>query len=176
MGEKSGGIRLTNKTAVALRKSAVRVRRGYIAFGVCATLSLAAAAVWFGAHWLPAVPVFVASAVLLDVALSIRAERVFLEMTAQAVCAEQAIRALRALDQKESIKKRQRRMDCEAGAAMAEEASARLHEREASGSAQAGPAAIAAPGEPSAGQGDEPDRPHRQRRRRTALTIMGKEA
>ena len=176
MGEKSGGIRLTNKTAVALRKSALRVRRAYIAFGVCATLSMAAAAVWFGAHWLPAVPVFVALAVLLDVALSIRAERVFLEMTAQAVCAEQAIRALRAGDREENSRQRQRRMDRETGLAMAMEVSGNLQRKKNPVGAQESPSSENAPEPRSAAQGDEPEKTHRQRRRRTELTIMGKEA
>lgn len=45
---KSGAIRLTNKTAIALRRNAGKVRRAWLAFGAVLTVALAALAVYLG--------------------------------------------------------------------------------------------------------------------------------
>lgn len=48
-----GAIRLTNKTAIALRESARTARRTGVVVGVVLTAGLAAASVWCGMRWLP---------------------------------------------------------------------------------------------------------------------------
>ena len=52
----SKAIRLTNKTAVALRENAKKTRNAYFIVGAVGTLALLGAAVYFGMQWLPAVP------------------------------------------------------------------------------------------------------------------------
>ena len=49
-------IRLTNRTAIALRRSAQRVRAVHIALVVVMTAALAALAVYWGLRWLPLAP------------------------------------------------------------------------------------------------------------------------
>ena len=58
-----GAIRLTNKTAIALRESARTVRRTGVVVGAVLTAGLAAASVWCGMRWLPAVPLLIGAAV-----------------------------------------------------------------------------------------------------------------
>ena len=59
----SKAIRLTNKTAVALRENAKKTRNAYFIVGAAGTLALLGAAVYFGMQWLPAVPLLLAAAV-----------------------------------------------------------------------------------------------------------------
>ena len=61
-----GAIRLTNKTAIALRESARTARRAGVVVGAVLTAAIAAAAVWCGMRWLPAVPLLIGAAVALD--------------------------------------------------------------------------------------------------------------
>ena len=60
----SKAIRLTNKTAVALRENAKKTRNAYFIVGAAGTLALLGAAVYFGMQWLPAVPLLLASVML----------------------------------------------------------------------------------------------------------------
>ena len=62
----SKAIRLTNKTAVALRENAKKTRNAYFIVGAAGTLALLGAAVYFGMQWLPAVPLLLAAAVAMD--------------------------------------------------------------------------------------------------------------
>lgn len=89
-------IRLTNKTAIALRRNAQRVRTAH--YAVIALLSIAAAAlsVWWGLKWLPAVPLTLALAAIADAAILLRSRSVYLQMIGQAICTEAAAREIRA--------------------------------------------------------------------------------
>ena len=112
MSEKKSAapIRLSSRTAVALRKSAGKTRLVCLAFGVVMTAGLFALAVFLGLRWLPAVPIVVAFTAFLDVVLYVHAERVTLSLTSLALSAEQASRALRE-GAKEELRKKTREED-----------------------------------------------------------------
>lgn len=90
----SKAIRLTNKTAVALRENAKKTRNAYFIVGTAGTLALLGAAVYFGMQWLPAVPLLLAAAVAMDALLALGARRAYLQLTA-AICTEAAARQIR---------------------------------------------------------------------------------
>ena len=89
-------IRLTNRTAIALRRSAQRLRAVYLAAAVVLTLALAALAVYWGLCWLPAVPLTLGAAALLDALIMLVSRSVYLTMLSQAICTEAAAREIRA--------------------------------------------------------------------------------
>lgn len=89
-------IRLTNKTAIDLHRSAQRVRRVYFGAGVCFSLLLCAWGVYTGLRWLPAVPISMAAAALLDAALAVLSRSRYLSLQGQAICTEAAAREIRA--------------------------------------------------------------------------------
>lgn len=89
-------IRLTNRTAIALRRSAQRLRAVYLAAAVVLTLALAALAVYWGLRWLPAVPLTLGAAALLDALIMLVSRSVYLTMLSQAICTEAAAREIRA--------------------------------------------------------------------------------
>ena len=93
----SKAIRLTNKTAVALRENAKKTRNAYFIVGAAGTLALLGAAVYFGMQWLPAVA--------LDALLALGARRAYLQLIGQAICTEAAARQIR---EKQSEKERRR--------------------------------------------------------------------
>ena len=88
-------IRLTNKTAIALRKSAQKVRTMHNAAAVLLSVAMAAFAVYFGIKWLPAVPLTVVVCVLLDCAIVTRGRSEYLLLIGQAICTEAAAREIR---------------------------------------------------------------------------------
>ena len=88
-------IRLTNKTAIALRKSAQKVRTAYYAAATLLSVGMAAAAVYFGIKWLPAVPIMVTACVLADCAIVTHARSQYLLLIGQAICTEAAARDIR---------------------------------------------------------------------------------
>ena len=88
-------IRLTNKTAIALRKSAQKVRTMHNAAAVLLSVAMAAAAVYFGIKWLPAVPLMVVLCVLLDCAIVTQGRSQYLLLIGQAICTEAAARDIR---------------------------------------------------------------------------------
>ena len=90
-----GAIRLTNKTAIALRESARTVRRTGVVVGAVLTAGLAAASVWCGMRWLPAVPLLIGAAVAIDALIALHARRTYLLLTGQAICTEAAARGIR---------------------------------------------------------------------------------
>lgn len=94
-GKKGEAIRLTNKTAIALRRSAKREQTASMAAAGILTLALAALAVYLGLTWLWAVPLVVACAVLLDAAILLRAKSRYFMLTGQAICTEAAARGMR---------------------------------------------------------------------------------
>ena len=101
----SKAIRLTNKTAVALRENAKKTRNAYFIVGTAGTLALLGAAVYFGMQWLPAVPLLLAAAVAMDALLALGARRAYLQLIGQAICTEAAARQIR---EKQSEKERRR--------------------------------------------------------------------
>lgn len=90
-----GAIRLTNKTAIALRENARTVRRTGVVVGAVLTAGLAAASVWCGMRWLPAVPLLIGAAVAIDALIALHARRTYLLLTGQAICTEAAARGIR---------------------------------------------------------------------------------
>ena len=101
----SKAIRLTNKTAVALRENAKKTRNVLFGFGVVGTLALLALAVYWGMRWLPAVPLLIAAAVAMDALLALTARRMYLQLVGQAICTEAAARQMR---EEKSEKQRRR--------------------------------------------------------------------
>lgn len=99
-------IRLTNKTAIALRKSAQRVRTAYFAAAVILSVLLGALGVFLGFLWLPAVPLMIGAIALLDSALMLASRSRFLALLGQAICTEAAARELRA-DKRERMRREQ---------------------------------------------------------------------
>lgn len=89
-------IRLTNKTARALKKSADRVRSVHFAAAGLFSAAMAVLAVWLGLKWLAAVPVTVIVTVFVDCLIVMRANNRHLSMIAQAICTEAAAREIRA--------------------------------------------------------------------------------
>ncbi|MBR4039660.1 MAG: hypothetical protein IKJ11_06115 [Clostridia bacterium] len=89
-------IRLTNKTAIALRKSAQKVRRAYLIAEVVISLMLGAAGVALGFMWLWVVPAMIAVIALIDCALATAARCHYLSLLGQAICTEAAAREMRA--------------------------------------------------------------------------------
>ena len=96
----SNAIRLTNRTAIALRRQAKRTRNAYFVMGAVSTLLLLALAVYLGMMWLPAVPLLLALAVATD------ALRMYLQLIGQAICTEAAARRIRA-EKSEKQRRRQ---------------------------------------------------------------------
>ena len=101
----SNAIRLTNRTAIALRRQAKRTRNAYFVMGAVGTLLLLALAVYLGMMWLPAVPLLLALAVVTDALLALSARRMYLQLIGQAICTEAAARQIR---EKQSEKERRR--------------------------------------------------------------------
>lgn len=87
-------IRLTNKTAIALRKNAKKVRKAYFAAEIIVSVLLCAAGVILGFLWLPAVPLMIALAALIDCALITASRSRYLLLVGQAICTEAAAREL----------------------------------------------------------------------------------
>ena len=102
----SKAIRLTNKTAVALRENAKKTRNAYFIVGAAGTLALLGAAVYFGMQGLPAVPLLLAAAVAMDALLALWARRAYLQLIGQAICTEAAARRIRA-EKSEKQRRRQ---------------------------------------------------------------------
>ena len=89
-------IRLTNKTAMAIRRNAKKVRTAYFAAAVIVSVLLAAAGVVLGFLWLPAVPLMIAVIALIDAALMIASRSHYLSLLGQAICTEAAAREISA--------------------------------------------------------------------------------
>ena len=87
-------IRLTNKTAIALRKSAQKTRTAYFAAAVMLSITLGAAGIVLGFLWLPAVPLMIALITLMDCALMTASRTKYLSLVGQAICTEAAAREL----------------------------------------------------------------------------------
>lgn len=175
-----GAIRLTNKTALALRRCARQERKLYLCAAVIFTLLMAVAAVLLGIRTLVAVPLMTAVTVLLDAAIYVRAHARVLSLTGEAICTEAAARALRE-ERKEKERRARAQRDFSAVQADVEEAIRRTQAEDAPREDDAPPQARA-PGEESAAphgsmedMGETkrilPQQPPR-RRRQAALTVL----
>lgn len=89
-------IRLTNKTAIALRKNAKKIRTAYFAAAVILSTLMGAAGVVLGFFWLPAVPIMIAAIALMDCALMTASRSRYLSLLGQAICTEAAARKISA--------------------------------------------------------------------------------
>jgi len=87
-------IRLTNKTAIALRRNAKKVRTAYFAAAVITSVLLGAAGVALGFLWLPAVPLMIVLIALIDCALMTASRSRYLSLLGQAICTEAAAREI----------------------------------------------------------------------------------
>ena len=89
-------IRLTNKTAIALRRSALQMRTLYFAAAVILSVLLCALGVFLGFWWLPSVPIAIVLIALMDCAIMTASRSRYLSLLGQAICAEAAAREIRA--------------------------------------------------------------------------------
>ena len=88
-------IRLTNKTARALREQAKAQRTALYVLATVMSIALCAAAVLIGIQHLVAVPVCVLTAIALDALIILLARGRYLSLTGQAICTEAAARQMR---------------------------------------------------------------------------------
>ena len=87
-------IRLTNRTAIGLRKSAQRVRSIWlIAMGIV-TMACTVLAVYLGFSWLPAVPLTLMGGGLMVTLMMIVSRSQYLLLISQAICTEAASRQM----------------------------------------------------------------------------------
>lgn len=95
--QQSGGeaIRLTNRTARALREQARQQQFALHVAATVITLLLAVAAVLLGMRHLIAVPLTVLAAIAIDALLILLARGRYLSLTGQAICTEAAARQMR---------------------------------------------------------------------------------
>ena len=180
-----GAIRLTNKTALALRRCAKQERTMAFCAAAILTVIMAVLAVVLGLRWLIAVPLMTAAAVLLDAAIFVRSRSRYLSLTAQAICAEASARQLRAQRKeqdrreramqdfsgvKEDIRRAEKEAQREAKAAKALEEDAPQRAEKPQEEEKASPAA-----EPEDGEEAPPQETVRRRRRQAALTVLRSE-
>lgn len=104
--KRTAPIRLSNRTAVGLRKTAQRVRGAWlVAMGVTTMLSVVLA-VYLGLSWLPAVPLtLMAAGVLLWVMFTVSRSQ-YLMLISQAICTEAAARQMQESASEQSRRKR----------------------------------------------------------------------
>ena len=88
-------IRLTNKTARALREQAKAQRTALYALATVVAVALCATAVIVGIQHLIAVPLCVLAAIALDAVIILLAKGRYLSLTGQAICTEAAARQMR---------------------------------------------------------------------------------
>lgn len=88
-------IRLTNKTARALREQAKAQRTALYVLATVISIALCAVAVLIGIQHLVAVPVCVLTAIALDALIILIARGRYLSLTGQAICTEAAARQMR---------------------------------------------------------------------------------
>lgn len=88
-------IRLTNKTARALREQAKQQRNALYVLATVVSVALCALAVVIGMAHLIAVPLFVLTAIALDAMIILLARGRYLSLTGQAICTEAAARQMR---------------------------------------------------------------------------------
>lgn len=104
--KKTAPIRLSNKTAIGLRKTAQRVRGAWlIAMGILMML-FAVLAVYLGLMWLPAVPLTLLAAGVIFAVMSLISRSQYLLLISQAICTEAASRQMQISSSEQSRRKR----------------------------------------------------------------------
>lgn len=93
--QQKDAIRLTNRTARALREQAKQQRTALYVLATVISVALCAAAVILGIGRLIAVPVCVLIAMALDALIILLARGRYLSLTGQAICVEAAARQMR---------------------------------------------------------------------------------
>ena len=93
--QQKDAIRLTNRTARALREQAKQQRTALYVLATVVAVALCTAAVILGIRRLIAVPVCVLIAMALDALILLLARGRYLSLTGQAICVEAAARQLR---------------------------------------------------------------------------------
>ena len=88
-------IRLTNKTARALREQAKQQRNALYVLATVVSVALCALALVLGIAHLIAVPICVLTAIALDALIILLARGRYLSLTGQAICTEAAARQMR---------------------------------------------------------------------------------
>ena len=88
-------IRLTNKTARALREQAKQQRNALYVLATVVSVALCALALVLGIAHLIAVPICVLTAIALDALILLLARGRYLSLTGQAICTEAAARQMR---------------------------------------------------------------------------------
>lgn len=96
-------IRLTNRTAIGLRKSAQRLRSAWLVGMGIVTMIFTVLAVYLGFSWLPAVPLTLMLGGLVIVLMMIISRSQYLLLISQAICTEAASRQM---EESRSEKKR----------------------------------------------------------------------
>ncbi|MBR3794517.1 MAG: hypothetical protein IKK34_00610 [Clostridia bacterium] len=99
-------IRLTNKTAIALRRNARKVRAAYRIAACALSAVLAVAGIWLGLSNLLAVPVMVAVIVLMDCVIILHSRSRYLSLLGQAICTEAAAQEIRVGSSEKSRRER----------------------------------------------------------------------
>ena len=90
-------IRLTNKTAIALRKNAQRVRTAHYAAVACLSLAAVVTGVIWGLVWAPyAVLLPLIASAVLNALILLHGRSAYLALIGQAICTEAAAREIRA--------------------------------------------------------------------------------
>ncbi len=87
-------IRLTNRTAVGLRKSAQRVRSAWLIAMCVMTMLFTVLAVYLGFSWLPAVPLTLMAGGVVIALMMIISRSQYLLLISQAICTEAASRQM----------------------------------------------------------------------------------
>lgn len=88
-------IRLTNKTALSLRRCARQERTLALWAALILSVVMAVAAVLLGIRYLAAAPILTAVIVLMDAVIYVRAQTRYQSLTAQAICTEASAHLLR---------------------------------------------------------------------------------
>ena len=92
--KRSRPIRLTNRTAVGLRKSAQRVRSAWLIAMCVMTMLFTVLAVYLGFSWLPAVPLTLMAGGVVIALMMIISRSQYLLLISQAICTEAASRQM----------------------------------------------------------------------------------
>ncbi len=104
--KKTRPIRLTNRTAIGLRKTAQRVKSAWLAAMCVVTMLFTVLAVTLGFSWLPAVPLTLLLGGVVIVLMLIASRSQYLLLISQAICTEAASRQM---EERRSEQKRRER-------------------------------------------------------------------
>ena len=95
MGQNKDAIKLTNRTALALRRSAKRIEKISLIFALMLTCVMCACTIWLGIENLWTVPVMILVTAALDVIIIAYSRSYYLMLLSQAICTEASAREMR---------------------------------------------------------------------------------